>query len=83
MGAGAQTPAGGTIAGVVTRGAGSEPVAGARIILVPGVSLVTTTDETGSFSLANVPAGPYTVYVQWDRLSAPRQQVRVVDVGLA
>ena len=83
LGAGAQAPAGGTIAGVVTRGAGSEPVAGARIILVPGVSLVTTTDETGSFSLDNVPAGTYTVYVQWDRLSAPRQQVRVVDGEVA
>jgi iron complex outermembrane recepter protein len=83
LAAGAQATAGGAIAGVVTRSTDSQPAAGARIIVVPGVSLVTTTDETGSFSIANVPAGTYTVYVQRDRLSAPRQQVRVVDGEVA
>ena len=63
LAAGAQARAGGTIAGVVTRAADAQPAAGARII-VAGAGRVTTTDETGSFSLANLPAGTYDVFVQ-------------------
>ena len=82
LGAGAQTRSGGTIAGVAIRAADGQPAAGARII-VAGVSRVTTTDETGSFRLANIPVGTYDVFVQRERLSAPRQQVSVVDGEIA
>jgi iron complex outermembrane receptor protein len=77
-GAGAQTRAAGTLAGVVTRGADGQAAPGARII-VAKVSGVTTTDENGAFSIANIPAGTYEVFARREHLAAPRQRVTVVN----
>jgi len=77
-GAGAQTRATGTLAGVVTRGADGRAAPGARII-VAKVSGVTTTDESGAFSIADIPAGTYDVFAQREHLAAPRQRVTVVN----
>jgi iron complex outermembrane receptor protein len=67
----------GVIRGAVTFGDAAEPVHGATVLVV-GPSLVTLTEEDGTFEIAGVPPGAYEVIAQREHLSAERQTVLVV-----
>src|SRR5512145_26166 len=54
----------GTITGHVTDSTGGSPVANARVIVV-GTALSASTDSKGAYTIANVPAGTYTVRAQF------------------
>ena len=77
---GSPTPAAsqttGTVAGQVTLEANGDPVHGAVVIIV-GSGQFTTTEEDGSFELAEVPIGVQQVLAQREHLTAERIDVRV------
>ena len=66
----------GTIRGAVTFGDAAEPVHGA-VVLVVGPSLVTLTEEDGTYEITNVPPGSHEIIAQREHLSAARQSVAV------
>ena len=66
----------GVIRGQVTFSTNGEPVHGA-IVLIVGPSLVSLTDEDGTFEFPDVPAGTYELLAQREHLTAGRQTVRV------
>src|SRR5688572_813711 len=63
-----QAPApGGSVAGTVIVSGTSAPIADAEVAIVtPDGVLETTTDASGRFALANVPAGRQTVFIRAD-----------------
>ena len=66
----------GTVAGQVTLEANGDPVHGAVVIIV-GSGQFTTTEEDGSFELAELPIGVQQVLAQREHLTAERIDVRV------
>lgn len=55
-----------------------QPVPGATVIASEdGNRVVTTTDESGSYQLPNLPAGTYTIEVQMFGFQPARRQVRI------
>jgi iron complex outermembrane receptor protein len=73
----AQEP--GVIRGRVTFGEAAEAVHGATVLVV-GPSLVTLTEEDGTFAIAGVLPGTHEVIAQREHLSAERQTI-VVSPG--
>ncbi len=57
---GGPPPAAGTVQGTVTNAATTAPIAGATVTLNPG-GRSTTTNTSGGYAFADVPAGSYTV----------------------
>jgi iron complex outermembrane receptor protein len=76
----AQTPTAGTVSGRVTLAADGSPVHGATVIIV-GARRETTTGDTGTFTIANVPAGIYEVVARREHLNADRRVVTVESGG--
>jgi iron complex outermembrane receptor protein len=74
----AQTPAG-TVTGKVTFQSTGAPVHGATVIII-GARRTTTTNEEGTFTVANVPPGAYEVVAQREHFSAARKSV-IVSAG--
>jgi len=66
----------GVIRGTVTFGDAAEPAHGATVLVV-GPSLVTLTEEDGTFEIAGVLSGSHEVIAQREHLSAERQTVVV------
>ncbi len=73
----AQTAGTGTIEGRVQNRVTGDRLNNARVA-VKGTNLVTLSGEDGSFSLANVPAGPVTLRVFFTGLDEQELQVNVV-----
>ena len=69
MHASADAQESGTIRGAVTFGDAGEPVHGA-VVLVVGPSLVTLTEEDGTYEITNVPPGSHEV-IAHASISAP------------
>jgi iron complex outermembrane receptor protein len=67
------------IRGTVTFGDAAEPAHGATVLVV-GPSLVTLTEEDGTFEITGVLPGSYEVVAQREHLSAERQTI-VVSPG--
>jgi TonB-dependent receptor len=87
-GAFAQTTTG-SIAGRVTSATTGAPLTGADVSL-EGTSLVTATDQTGTFRLAGVPAGSYSLIVRYlghgeerAAVTVPAGRTLTVDIELA
>jgi iron complex outermembrane recepter protein len=66
----------GVIRGTVTFGDAAEPAHGATVLVV-GPSLVTLTEEDGTFEIAGVLPGSHEVIAQREHLSAERQTIVV------
>ena len=77
--ASAQPDALGGVRGKVTSQESGEPIVRATVVLV-GTKLGALTDLNGTFSIANVPAGEYTVRVSY--LGFATQEVTGVKVGV-
>ena len=76
----AQTrPAAGTVSGRVTLAVDGGPVHGATVIIV-GARRETTTSDTGTFTIENVPVGAYEVVARREHLNADRRAV-IVEAG--
>ena len=76
----AQTAPTGTITGRVHEGATGRSLQGA-IVKVLGTTITDTTDADGRFTLQGVPAGRYTVEVDYVGLDAFKQEVAVTAGG--
>jgi len=84
--AGAADAQGGTVAGKVTQADGGAAISAAQVSVLSGASRVgaTQTGEDGSFRIANVPAGTYTVLVTRIGYAAKRTEgVQVAAGGTA
>ncbi len=68
---------GGTVAGEVADAASGQPINGAQVV-VEGVERGTVADGRGRFLIPGVPAGTYTVRVQYIGYRTARQEVTVV-----
>ncbi|WP_226163235.1 SusC/RagA family TonB-linked outer membrane protein [Hymenobacter terricola] len=75
--AGSETVAGGTITGRVVDAKG-EGIPGVTVI-VEGTTFGSSTDVTGAYSIANVPAGPHTLVFSSIGLNSSRVAVTVLD----
>lgn len=71
---GAEAAGGGSIAGVVSNSGTGDLLEGVQVSL-PGLGLVTFTDNTGRYSFLNVPAGTHALAVTYTGLDAVRQDV--------
>ena len=69
---------GGAIEGTVTLSTDGQPVAGAVVLLIDAAR-VTLTDDSGSFTISNLPPGTYQLLAQRDHLTAARQTVSIQD----
>jgi outer membrane receptor protein involved in Fe transport len=78
--ASAQAAPGGTIVGTVISSDGA-PVPGASVALQGSVAQSTTSDTTGRFRFANVPAGAYTIVLTKSGFSTTQQQDVFVVAG--
>jgi hypothetical protein len=68
----------GTISGKLLSKENNKPIRGADIILLPSSTYATTLSD-GSFSFANVPAGTYSLAVDWtDRGSGTVSGIKVI-----
>jgi hypothetical protein len=70
----------GAISGTVTDKATNAPLVGAQV-QVAGARYGAPTDENGRFSIPNVPAGTYTVFVTYLGFAEVRQQNVEVTAG--
>ena len=68
----------GAIEGTVTLSTDGQPVSGAMVLLI-GAARVTSTDDTGRFTISNLPPGTYQLLAQRDHLTAARQTVSIQD----
>lgn len=68
---------GGTLSGKVVFEATGDPVHGATVIVI-GARRTTTTGDTGTFTIPNVPPGTFEVIAQREHFSAARKVVTIV-----
>lgn len=69
-----------SISGQVTDSTGSAPLQGA-IVSIDGLNRSSTTDQFGDYRIANVPAGEYTVIVDYVGANSVTQTVTVPASG--
>ena len=68
----------GTLSGTVTDAATAEPIAGAAVG-IDGTTLATTTDSTGGYTLAGVPAGDHSLTASAEGFDPLTKEVTVVQ----
>jgi len=72
---------GGNIVGKVTEAGTGRPMANVEITVYSkeGLSMKTTTDDSGNYSLANIPAGSYKVsaFLQGYYLNETREEIQI------
>lgn len=75
-------PGPGSISGKVTNSVTGLPISGATVSTLPATSVVTT-DSTGKYILANIPAGSYTITVELTGYETKSVDVTISSNGAA